>query len=108
MDSTEKTTDQGNHKIYAILSYIPFLCFIPLLNYPNIDSFSKKHAKQGFLLLIIEFISLLFLIDFVSKLFWSITFILCLIISVIGIIKASSSKSWNIPLIGSVFEKYEI
>lgn len=108
MKSTQKTTEPGNHKVYAILCYIPFLCFIPIFNYKKLDNFSKKHIKQGFLLLIVEFISLLFLIDFVSKLFWSITFIFCLIISVIGIIKAASSKSWNIPLIGSVFEKYEI
>ena len=108
LENTREAQKPENHKINAILCYIPFLCFIPLLNYQNINKFSKQHAKQGLLLLIVEFISLLFLIDFVSKLIWSILFILCLIISVLGIIKAVSSKTWKIPLIGNVFEKYEI
>jgi len=93
LQNTGKNPKPENHKINAILCYIPFLCFIPLLNYQNIDGFSKQHAKQGLLLLIVEFISLLFLVDFVSKFFWSLAFILCLLISVFGIVKAASSKT---------------
>jgi len=95
-------------KISAILCYIPFVCIFPLLNFNKLDNFSKKHAKQGLLLLVVEFISLLFLIDFISNLFWTIVFIFCLVVAFIGIIKAASNKTWKIPVIGSIFEKYEI
>ena len=95
-------------KIQAILCYIPLLCFLPILKYSQIDEFSKKHVKQGFLLLIVECISLLFLIDIVSKIFWTIILILCFIASCAGIIVALSKKEWKIPIIGIIFEKYEI
>ena len=106
---TLKKTQKNSHlKIYAILCYIPFLCIFPLLNLNNLDDFSKKHAKQGLLLLLAEFISLLFLIDFVSNLFWSLTLIFCLIFALIGIVKAATNKIWKIPVIGNIFEKYDI
>ena len=104
-----KQTKKNSHtKIYAILCYVPFFCIFPLLNFNRLDAFSKKHAKQGLLLLLAEFISLLFLIDFVSNLFWSLALIFCLIIALIGIVKAASSKTWKIPIIGNIFEKYDI
>jgi len=60
------------------------------------------------LLLIIEIIALIFLIDAISKAFWSVILILCFIIAVIGIIMAISGKEWKIPVIGNLFEKYDI
>jgi len=109
LKSTQKFLQINNNiKIYAILCYIPFLCIVPLLKLNKLDDFSKKHAKQGLLLLLAEFISLLFLIDFVSNLFWSLALIFCLIIGLIGIVKAASNKTWKIPVIGNIFEKYDI
>ena len=97
----------NNGRIYAILSYIPFLCFVPLFK-TNISSFAKHHVKQGLLLLIIEIIALLFLIDFISKLFWTIILIICLIVSLIGIFLSIAGKTFKIPFIYNLFKKYDI
>lgn len=94
--------------LYAVLSYIPFLCFIPIFNFHNLDEFSKKHTKQGFLLLIVEFTALIFLIEFISKVFWIIILFFCLLLSVIGVFRVLFKTEFKIPFIGSIFEKYEI
>ena len=66
----EEQIEEG--KADAILSYIPFLCFIPLFK-SNITDFAKKHVKQGLLLLIIEIIALFFLVDLVNlEVLWRI------------------------------------
>ena len=97
--------DEG--RIYAILSYIPFLCFIPLFK-SNINNFAKKHVKQGLLLLFIEIISLLFLIESFSRAFWTLVLLVCFAIAVIGILKSIAGKEMKIPVIGNFFEKYDI
>lgn len=101
----EKQLNEG--RIYSIFSYIPFLCFISLFK-SNIPTSAKKHVKQGMLLLIVEIIALIFLIDAVSKAFWTLILILCLLIAIIGIIMAIRGKDWKIPVIGNLFEKYDI
>jgi len=94
-------------KILAVLSYIPFLCFIPLFK-SNINNFTKKHLKQGLLLLIIEVIALFFLIEIFSKIFWSFILFMCFGFAIIGILTALSGKEIKIPAIGTIFEKYDI
>jgi len=101
----EELTDAG--KTDAILSYIPFLCFIPLFK-SNLNDFAKKHVKQGLLLLIVEIIALFFLVDLVNDIFWTLVLICCLIFALIGISKAQAGKEMKIPYIGTIFEKYDI
>ena len=47
-------------KAGAILGYIPFLCFIPLIMMKD-NKFAVKHGKQGLLLLLIELLAFVFL-----------------------------------------------
>jgi len=94
-------------KLTAIFSYIPFLCFIPLLSNSK-DRFTRNHGKQGLLLLMIEVIALVFLIDFFSHIFWLLVLFLCLVFAIVGILKVLLGKYWKIPYIGNIFEKYEI
>ena len=101
----QKQIEEG--KIDALLSYIPFLCFIPLFK-RNINQFAKKHVKQGLLLLIIEIIALFFLIEVVSKIFWSFVLISCFSFALIGISKVIAGKEMKIPFVGNIFEKYDI
>lgn len=103
--SMDEQHEEG--KADAVLSYIPFLCFIPLFK-PNINEFAKKHIKQGLLLLVIEITALVFLIDIVSKIFWTFILITCLIFALIGISKALTGKEMEIPFVGNIFKKYEI
>jgi len=102
------TSASESLSIYALISYVPFLCFVTFFKYERLEQFEKKHAKQGLLLLLIEFVSLLFLIDFINTVFWKLLLILCGILSLVGIYRVASKKSWKIPVIGSIFEKYEI
>ena len=101
----QKELNEG--KITAIFSYIPFLCFIPLLSNSN-NRFARNHGKQGLLLLMIEVIALVFLIDFFSHIFWLVVLFFCLIFAIVGILKVLFGKYWKIPYIGNIFEKYEI
>ena len=94
-------------KIDAVLSYIPFLCFIPLFK-SNLNDFAKKHVKQGLLLLIVEIIALFFLIDIVSEIFWTLMLIACFVFALAGISKSLAGKTMKIPFIGNIFEKYDI
>ncbi len=103
--SINSQIEQG--KTDAILSYIPFLCFIPLFK-SNLTDFAKKHTKQGLLLLIVEIIALFFLVDIVNDIFWTLVLIGCGIFALTGIIKSLSGKEMKIPFIGTIFEKYDI
>ena len=103
--SIEQEVEEG--RIAAIFSYIPFLCFIPLLSNRQ-NKFALKHGKQGLLLLIIEVISLIFLIDFISHIFWVLILLICFFLAIVGILMVLLGKYWKIPFIGSIFEKYEI
>ena len=102
---TKKEIEEG--RVLAIISYIPFLCFIPLLSSQK-NEFINKHSKQGLALLIIEVISLLFLIDFFSKIFWIIVLLSCVLLAIIGTLKALYGKTWHVPYLGKLLEKYEI
>ncbi len=101
----ESVNDEG--KLLAALSYIPFLCFIPLFK-TNIGRFANKHLKQGLILLIVEIVALFFLIEVFSKIFWTAVLIFCLAIACIGILTAFSGKEFKLPMIGNFFEKYDI
>ncbi len=104
-DITKKEIEEG--RVVAVISYIPFLCFIPILGGQK-NNFVNKHIKQGLALLIIEVISLLFLIDFFSQIFWIVILLSCVILSITGSLKALFGETWRVPYLGKLFEKYEI
>ncbi len=107
---SKKTTEIGKGKFHAlaILSYVPLLCFVTFFSFDKLDEFSKHHAKQGIILLIIEIISLLFLIDFVSKLFWIMILIICMFFSAAGIVKVLMKQNFQVPFLGEFLKKYDL
>ena len=104
-DNLKKQVEEG--KVDAVLSYIPFLCFIPLFK-SNLNNYAKKHVKQGLLLLVIEIMALFFLVDTINDIFWTFVLFSCLILAFIGISRALAGKTMKIPFIGNFFEKYDI
>src|SRR3972149_8973394 len=53
-------------RLAAVMSYIPFLCFVPLLNMKTTKE-ARLHARQGVILFLIELVAALFLIDRISN-----------------------------------------
>ena len=106
-NSSTKNNEIEEGRIAALFSYIPFLCFIPLLSNRK-NKFAYEHGKQGFLLLCIEVIALIFLIDFISHIFWILILLGCFILALAGVFRVLLGKYWKIPYIGNIFEKYEI
>ncbi len=94
-------------KSAAILGYIPFMCFVPLIKMKD-NPFAVKHGKQGLMLFIIEILAVLFLLPKISDFFWSAVIILCVIFALLGIFSALQGKSYKIPYLGDLAEKFKI
>ncbi|UCD16868.1 MAG: hypothetical protein JSV44_10480 [Candidatus Zixiibacteriota bacterium] len=111
-DSTEERTgkadfDRDRGVIAAVLSYIPLLCLVPLLQMRDNEQ-ARFHSKQGLILFLIELLALLFLIPGLSSLVWKMVIILALGASVAGIIFGLQGKRYKLPLIGDIAEKMRI
>ena len=106
-------------KIMGILSYISFLCLIPLFTKKD-DDFVYFHAKQGLVLFGLEVIvyviyRILVAILIGSIIGWGLLSILTLIVnllnigllvlSIIGIINVVQNQKKGLPLIGKFAEK---
>jgi len=107
ISTKNKNNDLEEVRFAAIFSYIPFLCFIPLLKYSN-NEYVMGHAKQGLILLVLEIMALLFLIDFISHLFWALILLTCICLAVIGIFVVLMGRKWSIPIIGNLLNNYDI
>lgn len=92
--------DISKNKNSAALSYIWILCLIPLLNNKK-SKFAQFHAKQGLILFGLSIFSGV-------PVFGQILFLLILIASVIGFIKASNGEWWKVPVIYEWSKKIKI
>ncbi len=99
------TTDEG--RMAAILAYIPFLCFVPLLSMRE-NKEARFHARQGVMLFLIELVAVLFLIDAISDLVFKGLLIVALALSVAGIIFAVQGKNYKLPVIGDLADKAKL
>ncbi|MEO0114569.1 MAG: hypothetical protein ABIK93_03725 [candidate division WOR-3 bacterium] len=119
------------NRVSAAIGYLPFLFFIPIFANRD-DDFAQFHGKQSLVLFcafIILWIALwflnlifsgilghIFIIGFLFKgIAWlirnvigSIASIGYLVLIIMGIINASSGKSWRIPIIGAYSERLKI
>ena len=89
-------TQEG--RLAAIMSYIPFLCFIPLLNMKHNDE-ARFHARQGVML---------FLIDRISNFVFTAVLIVAVAFSIAGIYFALQGKNYRLPIIGDLAEKFKL
>lgn len=94
-------------KSAAILGYIPFLCFVPLVKMKD-NPFAVRHGKQGLILFIIEILAVLFLLPKISDFFWSAVIILCVIFALLGIFNALQGKPYKVPYVGDLAERFKI
>ncbi len=87
--------DIEENKLMASFSYLWILCLVPLF-LKRQSKFAQFHAKQGFILLVVEVImSVLMWIPVIGK----ILFIGVIILAILGFIKAYNGEYWKMPFI---------
>ena len=105
---TEQVREQD--KIQLILAYAPcLLCLIPLLTIKD-SPFVQFHAKQGAVLTIGGSI-VLTLISIVPVVGWIIGCLggpAMLVVSIIGMIKATKGERWRIPVVADLADKINL
>ena len=107
-DSNKKdgfASEEG--RMAAVLAYIPFLCFLPLLNMKD-NKEARFHARPGVMLFLIEIVGALFLIDGISDFVFKVILIFAFALSVAGIIFAIQGKSYRLPIIGDLADKAKL
>lgn len=95
-------TEEG--RMAAIMSYIPILCFVPLLNMKD-NKEARFHARQGVMLFLVELIAVIFLIDGISNFVFKAILIISAALAVFGIYFALQGKNYKLPLIGDLVQK---
>jgi uncharacterized membrane protein len=91
-------------RMAAIMAYIPFLCFIPLIKMRD-DRYAYFHARQGLVLFFIEVIAFIFSFPHLSQLFWTVIIVACIGAAVAGVIFAIQGKMYKLPIIGDLADK---
>jgi len=86
-------------RFFAALAYLAFLCFIPLLLKKE-SRFAQFHGKQGLVLFIFEIAAgILRAIPALGDTLGTLAFVVFSILSMVGIVKALTGESWQIPVI---------
>ncbi|MCP4568184.1 MAG: hypothetical protein GY841_11455 [FCB group bacterium] len=91
-------------RMAAVMAYIPFLCFVPLIKMRD-DKYAYFHARQGLVLFFLEIIAFVFSFPHLSQLFWTAIIIGCIGAAVAGIFFAIQGKMHRIPLVGDLADK---
>jgi uncharacterized membrane protein len=99
--------DHDRGVIAAILSYIPFLCLIPLIQMRDNEQ-ARFHSRQGLVLFLIELLAGLFLIPGLSSLIWKTVLIISLGASVAGIMFGVQGKMYRLPIISDISDKLKL
>ena len=96
--------DVEENKVVAAIGYIWILCFIPLLLKRD-SKFARFHGKQGLILFVVDVVAA-FLI-WIPVLGW-ILWILLVLASLFGLLRALSGKWSKLPVIGQLADKINI
>lgn len=102
-----RSFDNQEIRMAAILSYIPFLCFIPLLSMKE-NPQNRFHARQGVLLFLIELVAVIFLIDGISNFIFKGILLIAIAFSIAGIYFAFKGKTYKLPIIGDLADKTKL
>lgn len=107
--NTEQESSQPaeDRRMMAIMAYVPFLCFLPLIKMKD-DSYAYFHARQGLILFFIEIIAFIFSFPHISQLFWVAIIIACIGSAVAGIMFAVQGKMHRLPIIGDLADKLKL
>ncbi len=104
----EEKTKKEQSNVMAIISYIGFLCLIPILTKEK-DAFISFHAKQGFILFVAE--AATWIVFFILPFLWflgNIFWLIWLVFSIIGILNVLNKKKKELPFLGKFADKFKI
>lgn len=103
LDNAAKSSEipSEERRMAAIMAYIPFLCFWPLIQMRD-DEFAYSHARQGLILFFLEIIAVLISVPFLVQIVRTTIIIGCLIGVVMGIMYALQGTWQKIPVIGDL------
>ena len=94
-----------NDKVFALLSYFPFLCIIPLLLKKQ-DPFVLAHGKQGLVLFIAEIG--VFILSIVFPWFLKVGMFILLAVSFWGMLAVLNGKIIQIPIVSKLADKISL
>lgn len=89
-------------KVFAILSYLPFLCIIPLLLKKDND-FVLSHGKQGLVIFVGEIG--IFILSIVFPWIFKLGMFILLVFSFIGIVAVLTGRYIDLPVISGIAKK---
>ena len=98
-NAPEKNSDSN---LMAALSYL-WVASVLIYVAKKSDEYVSFHAKQGIVLFVISFV--LFFVGWIPVLGWAL-WILWLVATIIGFIKAYSGEKFKLPLIGDLANKF--
>ena len=107
MGTGEKPQDPEiqDGKFFAAIGYVSILCLVPLL-LKKTNKFAMFHGKQGLVLFIFEVASgILKVVPAVGDVVFTLAFVVCGILSVVGILKALMDEYWEMPGIYDISQK---
>ncbi len=88
-------------RIMALMSYLGVLCLVPLVLNRK-EEFVRFHARQGLILWMWEVLAIFSLfIPVIGHAFFTISFFVCGMCSLMGILQVLANKSWKFPVIGN-------
>jgi uncharacterized membrane protein len=106
------TQDVQDNKIWAALSYVGILFFLPLVVNNGKSKYGRFHANQGFTLFLTDIVVTIAakLLDFIpvvgSILSWLLSLAI-LALCIIGIVNAATGKAKKLPVIGNLIHVFD-
>ena len=97
----------GNDTLMALLCYLGVLVLIPALMRPK-SAFVRAHMKQGLMLFVGWVISWGLAATFVLMMLiplWNFVLVIC---SIVGIVKVLQGKTWKLPLVGEIADRWDL
>lgn len=106
-DSNDLLSDEG--RLAAIMSYIPFLCLVPLANINwRENEEARFHARQGIVLFVIEIVAVVLLIDDLANFIFKSVLVLAASLAVTGIYFTLQGKRIRLPIISDLADKAKL
>ncbi|MFA6536935.1 MAG: hypothetical protein WCT18_00875 [Patescibacteria group bacterium] len=103
-----ETKDVNENKIFAVIAYLGFLCFVPLLMKKD-SPFAQAHARMGFVLFVGEVIlSFINIIPILGQMIWFFGIIGFFVICFKAMTRAWRGEYWAIPYFEDYAKKIKI